>query len=284
MQQKPDVIVLESLFLVRYVKAIRSVSEATLVIRAHNVEYQLWEQQAEAAAFPKKSYLKHLAKTLRREELKGLNNVDQIWTITHEDEQQLQKLGVTNPIVTIPVAVETGEKLPDYANTDFFHLGSLNWEPNKLAVRRLLKDIWPDFAERYQSTLHIAGAFSDDFTMEFVQRVKIHGFAEDAAAFMLEHGTLAAPVVSGSGVRIKLLEAMSLGIPCITTALGAAGIAHPEEQLRLAGTNAEWLAALTEFAASEDIRRNYGLRGRAYMEKYHSFASVTAQILAALGR
>ena len=282
--EKPDVIILESAFLLPYLAAIRSVSAAKVILRAHNVEHRLWQQQAVQGEFPKKAYLAHLARTLKREELKGLQAVDQVWTITPEDAADLRHLGIKTPIYTIPFAMETAGPLPDYSNADFFHLGALNWEPNKLAVNRLLMSIWPQFSLKSQSRLHIAGSFSDDFKMDFVPHVQIHGFAENAEAFMLDHGSLVVPVISGSGVRIKLLEAMALGIPCISTPLGAAGILNASGQLKLADSDEEWLAALGEFADSEAVRRSYGEKGKAYIEKYHSFAAVNAQMTTALGK
>jgi len=281
--EQPEIIVLESLFLVPYLKTIRSVSAAKIVLRAHNIEHQLWEQQADQASSLKKTYLNHLARTLKREEIRGWKQVDLIWAISDEDAQQIRDFGIKTPVTTIPVAMETGTLLPDYGNPDFFHLGSLNWEPNKVAVKRLLTDIWPQFNTTSQSRLHIAGSFSEDFKMDFVAHVQMHGFVESAEQFMLQHGTLVAPVVSGSGVRIKLLEALSLGIPCITTRLGAAGIQHAEEQLKIARTDEEWLEALKEFTASEELRRNYGEKGKAYMQKYHSFTAVKAQMITSLG-
>ena len=95
-QEAFDVIVLESLFLSGYIPAIRSVSDAKIIVRAHNVEHELWEQQArESKNILKKWYLNALAKSLKKAEIKQLNDADQIWTITQEDALKLAALGVT---------------------------------------------------------------------------------------------------------------------------------------------------------------------------------------------
>lgn len=276
-------IVLESLFLVPYVEMLRTVSNATIVVRAHNVEYLLWQQQAKGASFLKKWYLKHLAKTLQREEVAGLNQVDLIWTITDEDAALLRKTGVTTNTVTIPVAIEPSENLSDYSNPDFFHIGALNWEPNKLAVQRLLTDIWPWFSHS-GSRLHIAGSFPEGNHFPQLPGVDFHGFVENARQFMIANGTLVAPILTGSGVRIKLLEALAMGVPCITTSLGAAGIKDAENVLKVADSDDDWITALTEFASSADLRQQAGEKGRAYIRKYHSFAIVKTLITESLAR
>lgn len=280
-----DAVVLESLFLCPYIPVIRKHSKATIVVRTHNVEHELWEQQADQTAGIKKRYLRSLARSLKREELRLLNQADQIWAITHEDADKFRELGVTVPVTTIPVAMDLPEETADYSINDFFHLGSLNWSPNQLAVKELITELWPAFPHEDGVKLHIAGSFdSGDAIFKSDDPMIIrHGFVRDAAAFMRSHGILLTPVRTGSGVRIKLLEALSLGVPCITTPLGAVGIADTENSLKIAETPEEWLAAMQVLHDSAAMRRELGERGRVYMQKYHSFATVNAQIIATLG-
>lgn len=278
-----DVIVLESLFLSGYIPAIRSVSDAKIIIRAHNVEHELWEQQAqETKNVLKKWYLNSLAKSLKKAEIKQLNDADQIWTIAPEDALKLAALGVTKPIHTIGVAIRARSEIVDYSKTDFFHLGSLNWPPNQLAVEELTQNYWPKLRNRLRSQLHIAGSFSDSMTIEAQRGLVLHGYVEDSFQFMSEHGILVAPVRTGSGIRIKMLEALTLGIPCITTTTGAMGIGTPEEILIVANTDEEWINAMSELAESQELRTRLGQKAKRYMEKYHSFAAINTQIRHAL--
>ena len=284
-QEQFDVIVLESLFLTGYIPAIRTISNATIVVRAHNVEHELWEQQAtETSNFIKKWYLKSLAKSLKKAEINQLNEADQVWTITQEDAVKLAALEVKKPIYTIPVAIETPNQTADYSQTDFFHLGSLNWAPNQLAVKTLTEDYWPKLSDQTTSQLHIAGSFSESITLKEQKGIVFHGFVEDATQFMCSHGILVSPVRTGSGVRIKLLEALSLGVPCITTTLGSVGIDPAADVLILANSPEEWLNAMLHLAQSHESRMHLGEKAKRYMEKYHSFAAVNAQIKHALGK
>jgi glycosyltransferase involved in cell wall biosynthesis len=243
----------------------------------------LWEQQAAKASFLKKLYLRSLAKTLKREEIAGLNTADRIWAITHEDAQRFSDLGVEKPISVIPVAMEIPELTADYSCADFFHLGSLNWEPNRKAVERL-SGIWEAVHAATGTKLHIAGSFSEDFKLKAQKGLVFHGFVDDSYTFMASRGVLAAPVTTGSGVRIKLLEAMSLGVCCLTTKLGATGIDPEAKAVLLAKDDKGWITAMERIAQMEDLREIVGTRAREYIRKYHSFAAVNTQIRASLER
>ncbi|MES2554830.1 MAG: glycosyltransferase family 4 protein [Bacteroidota bacterium] len=283
--QSFDAIVLESLFLAPYIKAIRTVFKGKIIIRTHNVEHELWEQQAATTSGLRKGYLRSLARTLKREELIHLNSADAIWTITEEDAQRFNELGVTIPIHVIPVVMETSALAPDYQSGDFFHLGSMNWKPNQLAVKRLVSELWPHIQlDKTQHQLHIAGSFPESMEETAAPEINYHGFVENAEAFMQQHGILVAPITAGSGVRIKLLEAMALGVPCITTPLGATGIRHQEGCLEIASTNQEWLNAMETLALSAEKRQQLGQEAQRYMEKYHSFTAINTQIRVALER
>lgn len=280
-----DTIVLESLFLAPYIKAIRTVFTGKIIIRTHNVEHELWEQQANSTSGIKKWYLRSLARSLKREELNLLRTADTLWTITEEDAVRFNELGIKSPMTIIPVAMETNPQPANYQSSDFFHLGSMNWVPNQLAVKRLVSELWPQLQlDKTKHQLHIAGSFPESMEESIAPGIVYHGFVPDAESFMLQHGVLVAPITTGSGVRIKLLEAMALGVPCITTPLGATGIRHEEACLEIATSNQEWLKAMETLALSVEKRQQLGEKAKRYMEKYHSFTAINAQILVALER
>lgn len=273
-----DVIVFESIYAAVYMNGLRTVSAAQMIIRMHNIEHNLWIQQAAEASFPKKSYLRSLAKSLKQEEIQLLNYADRLWTITREDDEMLHSLSVKTASSVIRVAIANQRQLSTHS-ADFFHLGSMNWEPNRNAVHRLLHHIWPKLqAKNSPSTLHLAGSFFSSYSFPRTDKTVFHGQVDDAYQFMAQHGILVTPVTSGSGIRIKLLEAMSLGIPCITTPIGAAGIDTKEAGIVIAETDAEWVEAMLQLMQSETLRKQLGEKARSYMEKYHSFAAINEQI------
>lgn len=277
-----DVIVLESLFLASYITTIRQFSTAKVIIRTHNVEQDLWQQQAKKAKGIKRLYLFHLAKTLAREEIMLLNNACEIWSITDEDKIRLEDLGVIKKIVTVKVSI-TQTKKTEKISPDFFHLGSLNWQPNQESINYILQDIWPKFQQHSKSTFHVAGSFTSSHKLQEIGGMQLHGFVEDAHTFMQEHGSLIAPIQSGSGVRVKLLEAMALGIPCITTKMGAAGLNLTTEPVLIAESEDEWLYQMKRLSEDESLRINIGNQAFEYMQEHHLPSIIQTQLQHQLG-
>uniref|UniRef100_UPI00404B111A glycosyltransferase n=1 Tax=Fluviicola sp. TaxID=1917219 RepID=UPI00404B111A len=91
------------------------------------------------------------------------------------------------------------------------------------------------------------------------------------------------PINSGSGVRVKLLEALSLGVPIITTTIGASGIAFEEAGIVIADTANDFLVAINDLVANEQKKRTIGEKGRNYIATHHQELTIVNQIKTALG-
>lgn len=276
-----DAIVCDGLFSAAQFASF-SLGETKLIIRAHNVEHQIWGQQAQQNnSFVKRWYLKQLTRTLRQEELNLLNKAQQVWTLSQADTSVLSAL-IQSPITTIPISITTSNKEVDYSVNQCFHLGSMNWTPNKEAVDYLINELWRKHTNLPK--LVIGGSFltANSFP-DLPEHCLLEGKVDDALAFMAKSGILVSPIKSGSGVRVKLLEALSLGVPVITTTIGACGIASEEAGIVIADTANDFLVAINDIVANEQKKRTIGEKGRNYIATHHQELTIVNQIKKALG-
>jgi glycosyltransferase involved in cell wall biosynthesis len=133
-------------------------------------------------------------------------------------------------------------------------IGSLNWLPNLEALEWLLREVWPTVhAEMPDVELHIAGSGTPESLLApRTDGVFVHGFVESAAAFMQQYELMLVPLLSGGGMRIKIIEGMALGKAILSTAIGAEGIAGRDgHDILLRDTKAEWLDALRTWYRGE---------------------------------
>ena len=276
-----DIVDIETLPMMNYVADVRSHSAAKIVYRAHNVEHQLWSRLAAGATGLKKLYLQLLAKRLETYERAHINSADGIAAITREDVAQLKAMGCVRPISHFPFALPPEGGPPGAPGNVFFHLGAMDWEPNIEAVRFLTGNIWPRIREqRPDAVLRLAGRrMPESFRSE--NGVQIDGEVPDAKSYMCENGILLAPLLSGGGMRIKLIEAMALGRAVVSTPLGLEGIpAVNGVHAAIAETADSFAAAAINLYDNADLRTKMGRAARQMVIDNFGRSSVTEKLTA----
>lgn len=246
-----DIVQLETVFMGVYLPAIRSVSKARVVLRAHNVEHMIWERIAIGCRNPlKKWYLRQLARTLKQFEISLCREMDGVIPITAHDARYLQEIltgklnhetqkrdtvSVVPPICPIPFGVDPSHYDNPEIQTDWpslFSIGSMNWIPNQEGIRWFLEKVWPDIHKSYPKLkYYLAGRAMPAWMVALnIPNVVVLGEVEDASRFMAEKAVMIVPLFSGSGIRIKIIEGMAAGKTIISTTLGAEGIDYTHRQ------------------------------------------------------
>lgn len=226
-----DIIQLETLYLMPYMDVIRKFSDAKVVLRPHNVEHEIWERISSNTKAPiKKWYLNHLTKKLKRFEVDQLNACDLLIPITDKDKQTFNSLGCQVDSVVTPIGLDLGGYQPDYSSykkpVSIGFIGSLDWQPNIEGLQWFLKDIWSSLSQKYPDIkFHIAGRNTPDWMHQLNDpNIIIEGEVDCAKQFINQHSLMIVPLLSGSGMRAKIIEGMALGKIVVTTKMGLEGI------------------------------------------------------------
>lgn len=274
---KYDYIVCDSLFAAAQLSHFKQEELPPVIIRSHNVESEIWKLHATLeTSVLKRFYLRKLEKSLRKEEIEILNKASALWAISEEDKNWMLQNTRQKNICLLPVSVDLHPEFPvDYNKNSFFHLGSMDWKPNQEAVQFLVQKIWKD-SRLAPLKLFIAGSKSEHFKFYNTDSIEVLGWVKNSNEFMSQAGTLVTPIISGSGIRIKLLEAMALGIPCITTKLGAAGIDCEKAGIQLADSPESFIQIILKFHENAALRQEVGEKSRDYISKVHSFENCIA--------
>jgi glycosyltransferase involved in cell wall biosynthesis len=279
-----DIVHVESIFLTPYLPAIRRHSQAHIVLRAHNVEHRIWRQMAEGTHNPlKRWYLKKLALALRQYELEHINDYDGIACITANDSETLRQLGCRKPMTDIPFGINVNpiDNVDPEPNT-LFHIGSMDWMPNCEGVRWFLEKVWPLIHEELpQMKLFLAGRkMPDDLMALRSNGVTVVGEVPDAAYFIASKQINIVPLLAGSGIRVKIIEAMSLGKTVITTTVGAAGIDYVDgRDLLLADTPEQFAAQVRRCAENPELCRQIGDNARSLILEKYGNEAITKRLI-----
>lgn len=279
-----DVVHVESVFLTPYLPVIRAHSQAKVMLRAHNVEHTIWRRVAQGERSPfKRWYLKHLSLTLAAYEREHLNDYDGVVSITENDAEQLRTMGCRRPMVAIPFGITPdGEVSVEEEPNSLFHIGSMDWMPNQEGVRWFLEQVWPKVHERMpQLTLYLAGRKMPEDLMRLDREgVRVLGEVPDAMYFISSKQINVVPLLSGSGIRVKIIEAMSVGKVVVTTTIGAEGIGCTDGvDVLIADTPEQYVDQLYRCVSDPAFRQEIGSHAARLVAERFGCKQLTGRLL-----
>jgi glycosyltransferase involved in cell wall biosynthesis len=291
-QNNFDIIHVEGTFVAYYIDVIRKYSKAPVVLRAHNVEYLIWQRLARNESNPlKKIYLTMLSRKLKAFEKKYFSKYDVIAGITKEDNQRLVELGVSTMKEFIPAGVQLNRFAVDPTikakpNT-LFIISSLNWLPNLEGLEWFIKKVWPEAKKKNPLLeLHIAGKDTPPSVLELAGNgITVHGYVADASVFMQQYDLMLVPLLSGGGMRLKIIEGMALGKCILTSTIGAEGIAcESNKDILKFDEAAEWVTVLLDYFSHANKYASIGPSARQVIVEQYDNDKVVDRLVSLYNR
>jgi len=213
-----------------------------IVCNAHNIEYRVLERmQSLAKDKLEKKWFACQAAVMKRIELKGFSDCDLIITCSEQDKQEIL-LNLPNANVeVVPNGVDLDYFIPHdelTAEPSLLFTGTMGYEPNRDAVFYFLENIFPEVLKLHPTcTFIIAGASAATVFVKYNSnnRVEIISSPDDMRPVYNKAWIVVVPLRSGSGTRLKILEAAAMGKPVVSTSVGAEGLSlKNNEQLFIA--------------------------------------------------
>ena len=282
-----EIVIFESIYFAHYVERIKKKCKVKALLRSHNVEHEIWEKLASNESNPlKKIYLNKLAKNLKKVELSTLPRFDGVLCISKSDKNKFKTYLPNINYATIPITIEQSQINSNYSIQRFFHIGSMNWKPNIESVNWLINDIFPKIRTLLPNAeLVIAGSnMPKNIISNPANGIKVLGFIEDVSNFMASNGIMIVPLKSGSGVRVKLLEGLSIGAPIITTTQGSEGIESSlndliNKTMIIENEIDKIVSSAANLFQNEELRKEIGQNGQKLIESKYQIEPVTKKII-----
>lgn len=255
-----------------------------VVLRAQNVESDLWAETARRSNGWKGKVLTVEARRLARWEGEAVGRVAAVLPLTSEDAVRLRSLAggrgnvhiVRAAFPELPAAA--GSPLP--GEPAVVLLGSQGWLPNEDSVSWFLREVWPLVGTGSPGAiLHLFGAAPPG---PLPERVTVHPPPRESAEAFVPGSILAVPLRIASGVRIKVLEAWARGVPVVGTPAALAGLdAEDGREALIAGDPASFAAALARLHREPCLAARLVEEGRRARRERHDPARIAADLLAA---
>ncbi len=264
-----DAAVIEHFWCAPYLQQIRP-HAARVILDLHNIE-SAWYESLAARLDPAQALaMRRFAAAARELERRWLPGFDSILVTSREEERRVRELAREPRIVVYPNALREVPAPQRLEREEIVFSGNLEYPPNIMAVRFLRDRIWPALRARPDLRWRIVGKNPEGIRHLVAgdPRIELTGFVDDAIAELAAAQVAVIPVLSGSGTRVKILEAWAAATPVVSTSLGAEGLeARDGEHLLLADTAERFAAAVSGLLDSHVERRRIGNAGRKLYEQ-----------------
>ena len=265
-------------------------TEVPLILFQHNMEAQIWSRLAETTCNPlKRFYLNGQFRRFARWEEKLSRLYDGIVTVSADDTayaRRVYRLGNVRGHVATGVNLDSFLPLMDPSETKGMvgFLGSMDWLANIQGVEFFVREALPIIKSTVPDIrFKIIGRNPPNHVRRLSDTdgsIEVTGSVDDVCPHLKACDLMVVPLLSGGGTRIKILEAMAMGVPVVSTTIGAEGLEMTAgEHLLIADTPREFAEASIRLLESPGERARLATNAARKVREEHTWQYSTRQFL-----
>jgi sugar transferase (PEP-CTERM/EpsH1 system associated) len=238
------------------------------------------KRRADIASFVTRPVFNMEYRRLKRYEAAVFEDFD-VKTIISEPDRQLFPHEKRDEILIIPNGVDHDyfKPMEREKKYDLVFTGNMSYPPNVNAVEYLANDILPIvWKSRPETTLYIAGATPDPKVKKAAcDRIIVSGWLDDIRDAYAQSRVFIAPMRIGTGLQNKLLEAMSMRLPAITSPLANASLgAKPNEEIMVGSTAEELAQHIITLLTDNDKAKRLAQAGFDFTNRVYDWGKATS--------
>lgn len=275
-----DVVYADHLQMAQYVRREHA---PCLILDEHNVEWRILKRLAATSSGLRKVFAEQESRKLRAFEISACSRFDQVITVTEEDRIALLD---DNPdldnVDTVPIGVDLEEFRPvrlDPGSQTILSLGTMSWPPNVDAILYFTNEIYPLVKQAVPNTNFVIAGSRPPGSIQALssidRSITVTGYVPDVSSLAAQATAFIVPLRSGSGMRVKIINALAMGLPVVTTSIGCEGIdAVNERDLLIADDPPAFADAVIRLLNDTKLRSMLGESGRRLVEQKYSWEAI----------
>ena len=285
-KQQFDFIVFENLASLDLAKAIkRHIPNVKQVYDAHNFDTEIAKKQFEQGKISKRSFSQ-----VKSAENSLHETIDMLWTCSQRDADlfSLANEDKISFIEVIPNGTEirpVGEKKKANQIPEILFVGSLDYYPNEEGLIWFLKEVLCKIQIEVVFNIIGSGKCSNELgeLIESTNKINLIGYVESLTDHYLNADIVVIPILSGSGTRLKALEAMKYQKAIVSTAKGVEGI-EIIEQIKIENNPSRMATVITSLLENDMERNELGLKAKLLAEQKYDWNVIGKLIYSSLNK
>lgn len=264
-----------------------NVTGRATVLNHHNIESHLLQRRIDFEQNPLKRFYYGLeARKLEHYEQTVCGRFDTNFTVSSLDGERLLTIAPDAQFDVIANGVDTDyftaveeEPVPG----SVIMVSGMNWFPNRDAVLYMCDEIWPRLIQEIPGiSWTVVGASPPQRVRDLAasdQRVNVTGFVDDVRPYMRKAETYLCPMRDGGGTRVKLLDALSMGMPIVATTMACEGVdITPEKNVLIADSPEDFVAQIKRIRVDPALRDRLRLEARTFAEQNYAWPVIGAKL------
>jgi glycosyltransferase involved in cell wall biosynthesis len=235
-----------------------------VIYRSHNLEYEHWKQRATLEPWYLRWFCQRISRQLYALEQTLVNACSHVLSISHEETRQLSQWNAKTR-TWYPRIYSKQSKTEHFSQEKCIgFVGNFEWIPNVDAMKWFIHSIWPIILKKQASaTLEIAGKGSEVFNNPSLQ-IKGIGFVDSLDEFYLRQTIIISPLRYGTGLNMKIVEALSYGKVIVSTSTSIQGF-EDKSPFITANASSDFAKCVIEILENDTDRLNREVKISAYV-------------------
>lgn len=251
------------------------------VLDLHNALWVLYKRLSETQPLtnPMKYILMRDWRLLKRYEGNLCRIFDAVLAVTEEDKRWLIEAGAREDMTVIPIAIDTDEQAMierKPSTPHIVHIGTMYWPPNIDGMNWFLDEIYPLVKQQIPDVrCTLIGARPPASITERAASdpsLTVTGYVDDPLPYLQDSSMMVVPLRAGGGMRVKILNALSQGIPMVSTTVGCEGIAvRDNEDILIADEPRAFADAAVRLLKDAALNQRITQNGRRTAEQAYDY-------------
>ena len=259
------------------------------VLFEHNVEAMIWQRHVAVAQHPlRRAYMRLQWQRMLRYEARQCRRFAHVVAVSQIDAEVIRREYAAASVGHVPTGVDLEYFRPagprPQSSFELVFVGSMDWMPNDDGIRWFAAEVFGRIQERVPAArLLVVGRAPSPGLLELAERngaIEVTGTVPDVRPYLERAAVCVVPLRVGGGTRLKLYEAMAMGVPVVSTTIGAEGLpVRHNEQLLIADGADQQVSAVCALLMDRSAAERLAAAARRHVEEHASWDAVAERFV-----